>query len=248
MERKIIELAITDEYSVDLHTFEDMPIVTYVSYEDSELYFSVDSTTLVFKHYMENNIKLDSVTALMDKLKEIGEEEILKYRDMIRDHYYKCLQEDDPVRALVYHNKRDKVRQVYLILMNGHFSPKAFYELLVDTYSHVEDGFETLVLMMEAYKMRHDEYVRKEVRKALRQHKGNVGGEVIVYRGFNKYSNPQGTSYTFDYEIAKFFANRWDSEGKVNEYKIKVKDILAYIPSKEDEVVSCKSTLLREDL
>lgn len=248
MSKKVVQISKTEDYIIDLCFYTDMPI-GYVTYEDSELFFSVDVSTLVFNHYkgLDNVIKYEQ---LIEKAKEIAEEGILNYKVRVYHIYHQGLIEDNPLKSLTYHNKRDIVRQVYLSFMNDHFSQAGKYELLVESYSYVEDGYESLILMLDAFRMGNPNYVKMKVLQDLHlDGKKIVNDSVIVYRGFNKYSSLEGTSYTFNLDTAKFFANRWDSEGYVNKYCVKVSDILAYISDRgEDEVITTKATLIEENI
>lgn len=70
--------------------------------------------------------------------------------------------------------------------------------------------------------------------------------KIIVYKGINeKNRGDDGISYTLDLEIAKRFSNRWNSAGQVNKYEIDINDIIAYIDTRESEILSKKSKFLK---
>lgn len=66
----------------------------------------------------------------------------------------------------------------------------------------------------------------------------NLPEELIVYRGVSQGRNPNGLSWTSNYETAKWFANRFDKKGVIYEAHIKKSEILAYFNERgEDEIV-----------
>lgn len=92
---------------------------------------------------------------------------------------------------------------------------------------------------MDSYKIKYPNIVTEIIKKELKKH--ILDDEVTIYRGFNSRSREDGTSFTLSKSVAEFFSNRLSNfnsrVGYVCEYKVKVEDILAYIPS-EKEVIT----------
>ena len=57
---------------------------------------------------------------------------------------------------------------------------------------------------------------------------------VTVYRGVAKGRNPDGLSWTDSYETAKWFADRWHSNGEIRRGVVLKKDILAYFNGRDE--------------
>ena len=51
---------------------------------------------------------------------------------------------------------------------------------------------------------------------------------IDIYRGVGNKSNPNGISWTTNFEMAKWFANRWDNNGYIIKAKIPKENVLAY--------------------
>ncbi len=56
----------------------------------------------------------------------------------------------------------------------------------------------------------------------------NPNVEMNVFRGVGTKSNPNGISWTTDFNVAKWFAKRWNNGGYIIKAKIRKNSILAY--------------------
>lgn len=227
----------TEDFTVDKCEFEDLPIIGFTSIDSDILFYSVETSALSFKIANDKGIKYEDITN--DDLADMMIEDYPKYLEL----YEKAVKEDDPSIATTYHNKRDLVKQSMKLILSDNFSDMALYNYLVDTYSRIEDGFEHMFLFIDLIHSKVKKQVLERIKKDLKEYQNLDTDKVLVYRGFNKYSREDGTSYTFSYKTAKFFADRWNSEGYVNMYEVEVKDILAYIHH-EEEIITNNAKLL----
>ena len=68
----------------------------------------------------------------------------------------------------------------------------------------------------------------------------NLGEEIVIYRGCSRHGNKNGSSWTIDKKVADWFARRFlkDGEyGRVYTAKVRKKNIIAYLDTKEKEVI-----------
>lgn len=67
-----------------------------------------------------------------------------------------------------------------------------------------------------------------------RSYLASLPDQVTVYRGVAKGRNPDGLSWTDSYDTAKWFANRWHSNGEIRQGVVLKKDILAYFNGRDE--------------
>lgn len=249
----------SDDMVIEFKYYKDMPIVSYYTIETEDLFYTQDGSYVDFKcrHSLNTDATLGDITELLvnnldkSESKDVTEKDIIEL--LLKDHeryveaYKKGLATDDPGKCVVYHNKRDLVRQSMKLVLSMKFSNMAIYKYLVDSYSYIEDGYEYMYIFLENMWSVIKDEVLEIVKKDLKEYQNIDYDKVLVYRGFNKYSREDGVSYTFNYKTAKFFADRWDSQGYVNMYEVDVKDILAYIHH-EEEIITNNAKLLAENV
>ena len=87
------------------------------------------------------------------------------------------------------------------------------------------------------------EFFKKANKKYLMEpedyeHYVNLPDEFTVYRGVAKGRVKDGLSWTENLEKARWFANRWQSNGYIQKATVNKKDVLAYFNTRdEDEIV-----------
>ena len=117
------------------------------------------------------------------------------------------------------------------------------YEVFVHIYSHMEYDFNYL-----SREILEDVFSNKP-----KNRRAPIEDEVLtIYRGEGEKSTPinKALSWTTCINVALFFANRFDSNGKVYRAKIRKENILAYITHRgEEEVVAMPESVFEiEDL
>lgn len=99
-------------------------------------------------------------------------------------------------------------------------------------------------MLIEAFK--NNPHIRTQ-RKMLDKHTNNKG-ELKIYRGeaSKSLSHKKGAlSWTLSEELAKWFANRFNTFGEVYAITVKLNDVLAYINSRNEEEIIVDFTSLR---
>lgn len=81
------------------------------------------------------------------------------------------------------------------------------------------------------------ELCRSQNKEDIQRLKSKVGNEFTIYRGETHRSDKEGYSWTTDYGVAAYFANRFDSDGMVIQGIVKADDVLTYIDGRESEVL-----------
>lgn len=236
---QVTQILATDEekgITIQYTTFPSVPFISFVEYDDGEIVFSKQLTDLIFYYKIDMSDEFPAeeiVNAILDLAK--------KYRKI----YFDAVEKDDVHKATMFCDKRDKTKQFYHMMYNGHFSDRAMYDYAKDAYSSIECdyGYDMLFKGMEYY-FPQDVSIKKEVRKALEGHiKGSI---LVVYRGINNKNRVDGLSFTLDKKVAKFFADRWGEGGYVNKYEVHIDDVLAFIDNGEQEIITKNAKLIEE--
>lgn len=61
--------------------------------------------------------------------------------------------------------------------------------------------------------------------------------EFTVYRGLMRNASYKALSWTLDRNVAKWFSNRFNNEGKIYKATCKKKDVLAYVPNRNEKEI-----------
>ncbi|GAA0092950.1 hypothetical protein UT300009_29800 [Paraclostridium bifermentans] len=223
---------------ISMTSFPKVPFVTFIEYDDSEITFSKQLADLMFMYDVEYKDGKFNVEQVVNGMLDLA--------DKFKDNYYQYLEEDCPSSATMFCDKRDKTKQFYKMMLNEHFTDESMYKFALQSYSSIEDGYgyDLLLRGIKLYKKRCD--IQESIKKDLKDHIDNEG-YVIIYRGINNKSREDGTSYTLDTKVAKFFANRWNSNGHIKKCKVHIDDILGYIDNGESEIITEKAIVLDED-
>lgn len=115
--------------------------------------------------------------------------------------------------------------------------PKDRKEIFLEVYCRNEYGFNQLNqdmirgILMEPHSKRFD--------VSISTVKPDTEGYYTIYRGQTHKSSPvdQAYSWTLDINVARFFANRFNSFGEVLTRKVHANDIRGYINSRNEEEV-----------
>lgn len=246
LQHEITILKNTDDYTIYKVEYPTMEFLSYVGYQDDIFFYTRDINSLVVNYVVYEEKKLNQTIDVSQYSIDIVCKQLLREHEQIfKPQYERGLAEDDAIIAFLHHSKRDLCQQTEKVFEQGLFSDKAMYEYVTYVYQQMEDAYEQVLPMIVELMERNPQLinvVKKDIRDA-----GILDDELIVYRGFNDKSREDGTSYTFDLEIAKFFAKRWGSDGYINKYKVNINDVLAYLDG-EKEIVTEKAILIEEDI
>lgn len=71
---------------------------------------------------------------------------------------------------------------------------------------------------------------------------------ITIYRGIQKGASVESLSWTLSYEVALWFSNRFDNNGKVYEAQLNKDDILAYFSGEEEIICEPKNLVNLKEL
>lgn len=218
----------------------EMPVLSYVMYDDCEICISFEYTTLMFN----GGVNFSDFSELTDSvLIDLVKKAIVK----VKKQYNEGVNKGCPGTAFVLHSKRDLTRQIYLSLANGVFEDDVMYDYICQSYSRIECsyGYDRLFGELKQLKRQSNGLIGLKLQESLKDKA--LDGSIVVYRGINSKNREDGLSYTLDLDTAKFFANRWSNgeKGTVRKYKVKIDDVVAYIDSRNEyEVLTDKAVYL----
>lgn len=105
------------------------------------------------------------------------------------------------------------------------------YQIFKNIYSRAEYDFD--ILNWEDI----EELCRRQNQLDIQLLRERFGEEITIYRGETHKSNKEGYSWTTNYDIAAWFAHRFNSNGRVLKGKANINEVLTYIDNKESEVL-----------
>lgn len=246
-ERQMSVIYSKDGVTITKYIFPNLFFCSFLEYEDANLCYSIEISNIALMLQKDEKFQEINLRDIDDKAMI---EFMLKRHHVYLERYEEGIKLDEPETAFLFCQKRDYAKQYYKAFYSNKFSEKALYDYAKKLYCYSEDGYgyELLGTFLEILRYKLGIEVTTQLKLDLKNYI-QEDGTVVVYRGFNKHSREDGISYTLDYDIAKFFAKRWDSEdvGYINKYKVNLKDISAYISS-EKEIVATKAILLECDI
>ncbi|HBE9444542.1 hypothetical protein [Clostridioides difficile] len=241
-----------NEYSSYVAIRTDFIFISKVIIHDTELFFSIDLFSILFKFDLNNNLSITLIKKLIleneDKIAELIKD-IYIYR---KKYFNDALLEGNAVKAVNLHDKSDLFEQYSLMVNNflenesKSFTTESLYQCGMYVYSQIEDGscYIKLIDLIEKLLLNIKGNVMNNLNNQL-INKLNKNNELLVYRGSGN-KNLNGFSYTLSYETAFKFARPFDREKAIiSKYKVNIKDVLMYITDrKEDEIVTKHAILL----
>ncbi|HBG5344197.1 TPA: hypothetical protein KQG29_001561 [Clostridioides difficile] len=240
-----------NEYSSYVSIRTDFIFISKVIVQDTELFFSIDLFSLLFKFDLNSNLSI----TLIKKLILENENEITKLIKDIYTYRKKCfhdaLLEDNAIKAVGLHDNSDLFEQYSLMVNNfledetKSFTNKSLYKCGMYVYSQIEDGscYVNLVTLIEKISLSIKDNVMSNLNNQL-INKLNKNQELLVYRGSSN-KNLNGFSYTLSYETAIRFAKRFYREKAfISKYKVNIKDVLMYITDRNEEEIVTKRAIL----
>lgn len=140
-------------------------------------------------------------------------------------------------------------RMLYLSLAFPYLTKKERSEIMREVWISVENINGNInVSQMEILKM-----LRKCNPKYLIGQENfkvyeNLPDTFTVYRGLQENAQEDGLSWTLSKDVAEWFANRFDNEGKIIEKVIHKSEVIAYFNDRDEEeiVLDIKKVLKRE--
>ena len=239
-------IASNGEYNIIKFENREMPFLSYLCYDSKKFFYIKDLTSIMFQYNQRVGVKCDVINDINEFPDKALIEELLIQHSNMEEMYNKGVEKDSAIVAFMCHDKRSLLGQAYKIPLSGDFSTKALYNYYMYAYCRMEDCYAEIIELLKKLMCRDPKGVNQCIKDVLKV-SGITDDTLIVYRGFNSKSRLNGTSFTFNKEIAQRFANRWGSNGYVNKYKVHIEDVLAYIEY-EEEIVTEKAVLLEENV
>lgn len=131
----------------------------------------------------------------------------------------------------IFHRMSKQLKfAIYNLNMNEIPGDQA-YEVFKDIYSSSEYNFD--ILNWDDIK----ELCQEQNQHDIKLLKKKFGNEITIYRGETHRSDKEGYSWTTNYDIADWFAKRFDNNGVVLKGKVNADDVLTFFDNKESEVL-----------
>lgn len=125
---------------------------------------------------------------------------------------------------------RKPYKLTFLKYCKAFVSNEDFSRVLGDLWTMIENGNHDINVSKRQiaswFRMSNKNFLMDN---AEREYLASLPDEFYVYRGVGgKVKNPKGLSWTNDYDLAVWFAKRWQQGGYVIKGKVKKEDVLAY--------------------
>ena len=206
-------------------------LVNYLEVDPKNLYFDPNNQLHCFIYY-DGLLYLPLYAVQLDALKMMHIKEMLQ-QQLERLHKLEKAKDYDTL----FHVIDKKILIPAFVKYYKTIPTDQVYDVFVDLYQRTEYGFDKIPKDVTAYAFQHRvessdwhdriEQLRKKCKKEF----------VKIYRGETHKSTPNNMSWTLKKQVAQFFANRFNSQGKILEKTVKVSDILDYITSRSEEEV-----------
>lgn len=161
--------------------------------------------------------------------------------DLARQHITSIIKKSDLLG--LYMIMRDPYKLTFLKYAMDDMSKEDFSHYLADAWVVMEnpnqDANCSIPFIIKMFKQADKKIlmVPEDYEKFI-----NLPEEIEVYRGVAVNRNPNGLSWTDNYEKAKWFANRFNKEDKVGYVQkaiVKKKDVLAYFNTRNEQELVC---------
>lgn len=149
----------------------------------------------------------------------------------------RCIQENNYMDFFICVDSRARIL-LFKRLFNE-IPDKNLYEVFLTIYTHADYGFTEID---EKYFSRiikcKPKQQQQKIEKSLK-HKIDEDGFITVYRGVGSKSTPpeKAYSWTIDIGTAAFFASRFSEAGDIYTGKVHIKDVIAYIDSRNEKEI-----------
>lgn len=171
---------------------------------------------------------------------QITEENLEKYVNQRMMLIEKHIDNDNPEMAIFLFNKPYQIPA--FIYIQTHLSQKAYDKLLMNIWVDTEFPHENTVEVMVALFQK-----GKQLMGAWQQKKYDTFPETVtIYRGLQEDAIEKGMSWTLNPKVAKWFANRFDNNGKILQAEIDKHYIFAYNNSRKEEEVIINPNYLKK--
>ena len=146
--------------------------------------------------------------------------------DKRKEYINKCIDEKDfnTIFCLI-----EKPYRMQVFIENFYIIPNKYkYNIFLEIYISSEYGFKELI---------ESGFIDIILKYKPEKEYNGLPEELIIYRGEGKLSTEKekALSWTLKKEVAKFFANRFNSNGKIYKGKVKKENIIDYLKERGEE-------------
>jgi len=169
-----------------------------------------------------------------DYIKNFQVKKTLKFN---LDFLQKCIQDNDYGKFFIRIDSRIKIL-MFKRLFNE-IPDKDLYEIFIMIYTHADYGFTEIdqkyfsrIIKCKTGKQQQE--IEQNLKKKL-----NKNGFITIYRGVGNKSTPVGKAYSWTTSIntATSFASRFSESGDIYAGEIHIKDVIAYIDSRDEKEI-----------
>ena len=151
--------------------------------------------------------------------------------DKRKEYINKCIDEKD-FNSIFYLIEKPYRMQVFI--ENFYIIPNKYkYNIFLEIYISSEYGFKELI---------ESGFIDIILKYKPEKEYNGLPEELIIYRGEGKLSTEKekALSWTLKKEVAEFFANRFNSNGKIYKGKVKKENIIDYLKERGEEEILVK--------
>lgn len=218
---KLFHESIADNY---FSPITDNKILDFIQMRDLDTttFFEMNNNFYPYCYFNENNGVYIEIQQFSEQFFNVLQ--IEKRITFCNEYMDQHVEENDYLGAFCFMEK--KVRFMFFNKWYNDIPKKDLLEVFKFVYSSSEYNFNLL-----------DINTLKEIKELSKEELSSFGDILEVYRGETTYSRhyKDAYSWTLSKETAKFFADRFDSNGTVLKAKVNKKDIVAYITDRQEE-------------
>jgi hypothetical protein len=233
--KKLKDKNFVDEVSKRFHlpTYEQIEELAK-KLETSVEYFFIDLKGLTPIVYFHDGLLLEIHAYDDDYIRDFQVKERLNQGLKV---LRRCIQENNYMDFFIRVDSR--VRILLFKRLFNEIPDKDLYEIFLTIYSHADYGFTEIdekyfSRIIRCKSKQQQQKIEKSLKKEV-----DKDGFITVYRGVGSKSTPPDKAYswTIDIGTAAFFASRFSEAGDIYTGKVHIKDVIAYIDSRNEKEI-----------
>lgn len=233
--KKLKDKNFVDEVSKRFHlpTYEQIEELAK-KLETSVEYFFIDLKGLTPIVYFHDGLLLEIHAYDDDYIRDFQVKERLNQGLKV---LRRCIQENNYMDFFIRVDSR--VRILLFKRLFNEIPDKDLYEIFLTIYSHADYGFTEIdekyfSRIIRCKSKQQQQKIEKSLKKEV-----DKDGFITVYRGVGSKSTPPDKAYswTIDIGTVAFFASRFSEAGDIYTGKVHIKDVIAYIDSRNEKEI-----------
>lgn len=213
-------------------------LLDHITYENKDIIFSRELT------FLEQITKTTERNSETDVMLELGE--------IFTDMFNKSKEKNEIINDS-FTRKKDRMKMFIKTILSNSFSDDVIYNYRKKTYSQIDEPYryDFLIDTIKSIQKKYPELKENEIENLInvveniedvdtknKLLKEINDGYITIYRGFNSRNNKNGKSYTISKKIAEHFAKRYEEDGCIKRYIVKLKNIITFINTSELEIIT----------